>query len=150
MGKYVKIALVLLYLLQLCIVFREQLEHIYEYALEARHNHRERQLTHGRNPRSVLEKVVLIARPAAILLIGHEADRTILSAQHGSEDGQENHLHEDDRKDGIRKFKRSIPRSFLIRNLYLAIRAFLPAPGALAGRTSPILREITFQRQGAA
>lgn len=161
MGKYVKIALVLLYLLQLCIVFREQLQHLYEYALEARHNHRSRELTRPEperpeksegpereSPPSVIENVVRLGRPEAILVIGHNAAHAVLSVLH-NDSAHEPHPPEEERKDRVRRFRRSHVREFLISNLYHAVRRLRPSLTTLSERPVPLLRTMTFPTQSA-
>jgi hypothetical protein len=149
MGKYTKMALVLLYLLQLVVVFREQLVHLYKSALESVHHKAE----HAAQPiepgglRKVLGRVIEAAQhPAA----AHAITVTVIAAP--AVYIHENHGHphnphpdpEDEKKDRARKGKKAPEREWLVRNLYLFIRRAAPPPSASDKRASDIVRMLTF------
>ncbi len=149
MGKYLKYALVLLYVLQLVIVFRDQLADLYRKALEARKDPQADTASREWGLRSVLERVVRIARPASPMTIQAVADALpslIIDA-----DGADDHIvHDDDYKDKGKRFKRRILRHFLIRNLFLSLRRHPPGPNGSGFRGSDMLRTITFPANRAA
>lgn len=125
MGKYAKIALVLLYAAQLVIAFREQLVHLYKDAVEQAHRESAHSLTEtapggdvrlkrATRPRYTPHEI-LVAAPhlPAVLAIGFDS--------HGGGHDEEPH-HGDEHKDKARKHRTPRPTGFLIRNLYHDIR----------------------------
>lgn len=125
MGKYAKIALVLLYAAQIVIAFREQLVHLYKDAVEQAHRVSAPSLTEMAPGGDVRLKratqprynphEILVAAPhlPAVLAIGFEG--------RGSEDGEEHH-YGDEHKDKVRKHRTPRPVEYLIRNLFHDIR----------------------------
>lgn len=151
MGKYTKMALVLLYLLQLVVVFREQLVHLYKSALGSAHHGTEQDSAqpaeHG-GLRAVLERVVQITQHPvaqhAVAVTVIAAPTVYIHAEHG-------HPHnphpdpEDEKKDRApRKHKRAPDREWLVRNLYQSICKFAPSAAATDAQPTDIVRMLTF------
>ena len=150
MGKYTKMALVLLYLLQLVVVFREQLVHLYKSALGSAHQETEQDSTQSADNgglRAVLERVVKIAsHPAA----HHATAAAILTAPAVVIHENHGHAHqahpdpEDEKKDRAPRKHRRPDREWLVRNLYLSMRKFTPSPAAADAQPDDIVRMLTF------
>lgn len=151
MGKYTKMALVLLYLLQLMVVFREQLVHLYKSALGSDQLGTEQdsaQPAEYGGLRAVLERVVQITQhPAA----QHVAAATVISAPTVYIHAEHGHPHnphpdpEDEKKDRApRKPKRRPDREWLVRNLYTSISKFAPSAAATDAQPTDIVRMLTF------
>lgn len=151
MGKYTKMALVLLYLLQLVVVFREQLVHLYKSALgSVQHGsgHDTAQPAEHGGLRAVFERVVRVAQhPAA----QHVAAVAVLTAPKifiHEEHGHPHNPHpdpEDEKKDREGKHKHRRPaREWLVRNLYAAIRKFASPTDGGDERAADIVRMLTF------
>jgi hypothetical protein len=155
MGKYAKIALVLLYAAQLVIAFREQLVHLYKEAVEA--VHRESSLVHHEpepevgvrlkrattprfNPHEILVAVPHV--PAALALVFDEHG-------HGKEHEKHDHpVHGDEHKDKARKHRHQRPPEMLIRNLFHDIRRI--AKSAASTEHGECIEWSTLYPQGAA
>lgn len=150
MGKYTKMALVLLYLLQLMVVFREQLVHLYKSALGSADRGTEQDSAqpaeHG-GLRAVLERVVKITNHP---VTHHAAAAAVLTAPAviiHEERGHRHQVHpdpEDEKKDRAPRKHRRPDREWLVRNLYLSICKFTPSPAAADAQTDDIVRMLTF------
>ncbi|HSD12583.1 MAG TPA: hypothetical protein VLC10_03420 [Patescibacteria group bacterium] len=149
MGKYTKMALVLLYLLQLVIVFRDQLAHLYRSAMESVRTEADL----GGVPRAesglraVFERVVQISRPgthATLAAAAPLAATGAILAGGDADEGQEVHHDDDDKKDKARKHRHRVLVEFLLRNLWPNIRCASAAPSALTERSSDIIRVMLF------
>ncbi|HTK04602.1 MAG TPA: hypothetical protein VL500_03395 [Candidatus Eisenbacteria bacterium] len=147
MGKFTKMALVLLYLLQLVVVFREQLVHMYRTAVSSVHH----QTDHVANPhaglRAMLERVVMITRPATkeALIAALGGSAAVLNSP--QEDEVEHPAHdEDDKKDRAKRQKHAALRQYLIENLWHRIRRDVPAPSSLGARAAEMLSMIMSMR----
>jgi len=138
MGKLTKMALVLLYLLQLVVVFREQLTHLYRTAVESVHHQTDRAANPHTGLRAMLERVVSIARPhhesLAAALSGPEA---VLDSPHAKH--EEHHVHDDDKKDRAKRPKRADWRGYLIGNRWHRIRRAVPTPASVGARAADAL-----------
>src|SRR5687767_9850992 len=136
MGKLTKMALVLLYLLQLVVVFREQLTHLYRTAVESVHHQTDRAANPHTGLRAMLERVVSIARPhhesLAAALSGPEA---VLDSPHAKH--EEHHVHDDDKKDRAKRPKRAAGRGTLTANPWHRTRRAYPPPPP-AGPRAPV------------
>ncbi len=125
MGKYAKIALVLLYAVQIVIAFREQLVHLYKDAVEQAHRASAHSLTETAPGGDVRLKratrprynphEILVAAPhiPAVLAVGFDG--------HASNEDEEHHRG-DEHKDKARKHRTPRPTGYLIRNLFHDIR----------------------------
>lgn len=150
MGKYTKMALVLLYLLQLVVVFREQLVHLYKSALGSAHHGTEQDSAqpaeHG-GLRAVFERVVKIAHHP---VTQHAITTAILTAPAMVIHEEHGHHHsghpepEDEKKDKVKRHRRQTAYEYLIRNLFPAFRRMTAPPGASAQRPTDIVRILTF------
>ncbi|HTM68088.1 MAG TPA: hypothetical protein VL426_02210 [Candidatus Binatia bacterium] len=144
MGKYTKMALVLLYLLQLVIVFREQLVHLYRTAVDSVHHQTERAANPHPGLRAVLERVVKIGRPApgreAILATAAPVVAMLSSPR--DEDGPEHPHDDDDKKDRAKRQKRTFLRQFIIMNLWPSVRSIAAPPSSTGARAGAIARAL--------
>jgi hypothetical protein len=149
MGKYTKMALVLLYLLQLVVVFREQLVHLYKSALGSVSHGTEQgtaQPTEHGGLRAVFERVVHVANhPAqhAVAAAVLSAPKMVIHENHG-------HHHaahpdpEDEKKDRVRRHRRQTANEYLIRNLFHEFKRMSASPAATDERAADIVRIMTF------
>ncbi|MEY4745289.1 MAG: hypothetical protein RL272_1234 [Candidatus Parcubacteria bacterium] len=154
MGKYTKMALVLLYLLQLVIVFRDQLAHLYRSAVESVH-HEAEQAALPRNQsglRAVFERAVQIRKPgthASLVAAASAAVTGAVLSGTGDDDGLEVHHDDDDKKDKARRHRHRVFVAYLLRNLWPSIRRSPAAPSALTKRACDIIRVMLFAEAGA-
>lgn len=148
MGKYTKMALVLLYLLQLVIVFRDQLAHLYRSAMDSVRNEAEQAaLPRAESGLSALfERVVQIRGPGIHATMAAAASTAVTGAilSGGDDDGPEVHHDDDDKKDRARKHRHRLLVEYVLMNLWPAIRRSPAAPSALSERASDIIRVMLF------
>src|SRR5512142_1066589 len=116
-------ALVLLYLLQLVIVFRDRLPHLYRSAMESVRSEAGQQAALPRAEsglRAVFERVVQIRKPGAHATLAAAASVAATGAilSGGESDGGAEVHHDDDRKDRARKHRHRLFAGFLLRNLW--------------------------------
>ncbi len=149
MHKYTKWALVLLYLLQLVVVFREQLVHLYRSAVHSV-NADVLSAAHGRGgylgtAADQVKKAVTIDNPASRETLGavSAALFTVSFISRDGDDGEEQHHDGDEDKDRARRHRRRRTREFIIMNLWSSLRVSV----ARAERSEPcneISRVLTF------
>jgi hypothetical protein len=147
MGKYAKFALVLLYVVQLAVLFRDQLIHLYKDAVEAAH--RQSSLAHHRDASEADQgpRVSLFLKRASPVRFNPKAALFALPGIHGltaisvahHEGGHHDHdahgSHDDD-KHKDRPKKRIIwpPRVLLFANLISITRNLKAHPDSIAPR----------------
>lgn len=142
MGKYTKMALVLLYLLQLVVVFREQLAHLYKTAVQTVHG-TERALNPHEGFRAALKRAVTMARPATREAIAAAVIPVAVTiAGTDDEDGPEHPHDEDDKKDRAKKWRHLRRREFIIVNLWGTMRALAALPASTGARADAVIRSI--------
>ncbi len=150
MGKYTKMALVLLYLLQLVIVFRDQLVQLYRNAVETVRSEAAADSAAPRAEnglRAAFERVVQIRTPgvhAALSAAASTVAATAILTGGDDDDGTEPHHNDDDKKDKARKHRHRFLAEYLLRNLWSGIRRSPAAPSALTERASDIIRVMLF------
>lgn len=152
MSKYTKMALVLLYLLQLMVVFREQLAHLYRSAFDSADHQADQSAPAHAGLRAVFERVVKIGRPEhkVAIVAAMSAPIAILHADHSGHGPHHDPGHDDDeKKDRAKKQRRSFGHEHLIRNLWERIRRVAPSPAALADHAGDIVRMITYSASSA-
>lgn len=122
MRNGIKIALVLLYAMQLSLMFRETLVHAYKFAVERAEAEKERvtrtldgiqvKLIRSINP--TLDPPVTISAPVtsglAYLMFGFD--------DHGSGDADEGDRRDDQKEDGAKRGRRRTPGEWLVANLF--------------------------------
>jgi hypothetical protein len=146
MGKYYKLALVLLYAAQLVIAFREQVVHLYEVAVESIHRHAD-----VHRPAERLEVVKRATHPKydPVARLSSSADLPPVPLVAAILDHEEEHDDpaneggEDERKDKARRARRARAREILIANLYPFMRAIRPTAAREDGTPSP-MRQLEF------
>lgn len=148
MHKYTKWALVLLYLLQLVVVFREQLVHLYKSALHSVNGTeepvRENAGALGAAADLVKRAVTLtrpVSRESLSALPGLMFPVAIIS--HEGEGNHEEHHDGDEDKDWARKQRRRRLRQHLIQNLWESLRVSI-AHGERREPCSEIARVLIF------
>src|SRR5690606_24673978 len=132
MNRITKMALVLLYLLQLMVVFRESLEHFFVHAVASIHRrsdlgeHGHEEPKHEAQPIDVRERLealrIFREHIAAVSLLTLHA--VVLSSTHGDHHHPHPIEEHDRHKDRVHKFRHRDPRTFLLQNLWNRIRAF--------------------------
>ncbi len=150
MHKYAKWALVLLYLLQLVIVFREQLVHLYKSALQSMEGEAG---TAAQARGSLLEAAAADLVKRAVTLTRPSGPETISAVgaipfplaiiSHEGEGSHEEHHDGDEDKDWARKQRRRRVRQFLIQNLWKSLRVSV-AQAERAEPCSEISRVLIF------
>lgn len=147
MGKFTKMALVLLYLLQLVVVFREQLVHMYRTAVSSVHDQTDRVANPHDGLRAMLERVIMIARPATseALVAAMSAPAAVLNPP--QEDGVDHPAHDEDgKKDRAKRPKHAALREYLIANLWYRIRRDAPSPSSVGARAAEMLAMVMSMR----
>ncbi len=140
MGKYAKIALVLLYALQLAIAFREQLVHFYRAAAHSISRQNVVRVDAGAAPtllKAYAKESLTAASGAlqAVLFIDRETENV------------EDLFHEDDPKDRIRRPTKISFREFLLSNLFPLIKKRRANPSSAASHGRAIVRVILFPKR---
>jgi hypothetical protein len=125
MGKFTKMALVVLYLLQLVVVFRDQLAHLYRTAVETVSS--ETQNATGSRQGAVgaiFEKVVKISSPEIRETLSATAALAAPAtiANDASDQAEDFHHDDDKNADRERKQRHHALREYLTGNLWKSIR----------------------------
>ncbi|KPJ85327.1 hypothetical protein AMJ57_03540 [Parcubacteria bacterium SG8_24] len=146
MTKHWKTALVLLYLVQVAIMFREQILHLFRHAEEAAHREAvlvtldetetvlKRSPGPGIDPYETLVQVESVDPLAALLGYALHEKR---------EEHHPNHRH-DERQDRNRRARRRALYAFVIANLFRTIQRYPRPSGTGLARTMPLQRFLTF------
>jgi hypothetical protein len=131
MNKFTKMALVFLYLLQLVVVFREQLAHIYKSAVEgvtALEAPKKDETSNRPGAfRAAMDNIAKISRTGHYESVaGIAFAMTLPEFIMGSEVEPSEDLHQEDDKhaDNVRKHRHRKLREYLIANLWHSIRGF--------------------------